>query len=291
MTRKQKKYVGYDYENLHDRLIDMVDEKEIDQVIDVTKGCIYETKTITSGVIREVEIYPTFLKRDIPNEFRIKKSKESKKNLNNETAKKYFIRKVNTNFTNRDYYITLVYLNKNLPKNHERAKKDMKNYIDRLNRIYRKKQIEAGVKESKIQKIKYMYVTEGSDTTRYHHHIVMNSVLSMDEVENEWKLGKRNNVRRLDPDELHLTGLAIYLSKDPKGKKRWSSSRNLKNPKITTNASKFSKRKINYMASYQYSIEEEVKKINPGYKFIDSRVYENKYNGKYYIYARMRKVN
>lgn len=42
----------------------------------------------------------------------------------------------------------------------------------------------------------------------------------MEVVEAQWTFGRRNNIRRLDPDEKWLTGLAEYLSKDPKGKKR-----------------------------------------------------------------------
>ncbi len=46
------------------------------------------------------------------------------------------------------------------------------------------------------------------------------------------------------PDDMHFTGLGNYLSKDPKGKKRWCCSKNLKDPDITRNLSKFSKKKV-----------------------------------------------
>lgn len=45
-----------------------------------------------------------------------------------------------------------------------------------------------------------------------------------------WKLGRRNQTRRLDYDENGLSGLAHYITKDPKGKKRWCASKNLKKP-------------------------------------------------------------
>lgn len=66
-----------------------------------------------------------------------------------------------------------------------------------------------------------MYVIEISKEGKgkYHVHMIMSSELSMDQVENCWKYGRRNNIRRIDPDEKHLTDLANYLSKDPKGKK------------------------------------------------------------------------
>lgn len=294
MRNKRQKYIGYDYERVHTRLIDEdTKESEIDQVIDVRTGCIYETKTITSGIVREIEIYPTFLKRDIPDEWRIQKCKKAQKKLDDKNARKYFVRKLNTNFEARDYYITLNYKNDSLPQDHDQAKRNIQNYIRKLNRMYKKKQINEGIPNSKIKKIKYMVVTEhaeGPKGIRCHHHLVMNSVLNMQEVEDAWKLGKRNNIRRLDPDELWLSGLAAYLTKDPKGKKRWSCSKNLKEPKITKNASKFSKRKINKLVKNQNLIKDEVEKANPGYLFVDSQILENEYNGKFYIYARMRKL-
>lgn len=290
MRKKNRKYVGYDYERLHTELIDC---NEI-EVMDVTKGCIYETKTITSGVIREVEIYPTFSKDEIPSEWKIKKDREAQTRFNDKRARKYFIRKINTNFGKGDYFVTLTYEKGKEPKAYEEAKKNIKIYIRRLNRKYEREKRGLGIQKSKIKRIKYIYVIEHSvekNKIRCHYHLIMNSVLPMEVVEAQWTFGRRNNIRRLDPDEKWLTGLAEYLSKDPKGKKRWVSSRNLKNPKLTVSASKFSKKKINNMTRYNHLIEEEMLKINPGYIFIGSEVRINKYNGKPYIYALMRKLD
>lgn len=102
MRKKNRKYVGYDYERLH---IELIDCNEI-EVMDVIKGCIYETETITSGVIREVEIYPTFSKDEILSEWKIKKDREAQTRFNDKRARKYFIRKINTNFGKGDYFST-----------------------------------------------------------------------------------------------------------------------------------------------------------------------------------------
>lgn len=290
MRKKNRKYAGYDYERLHTELIDC---NEI-EVIDVTKGCIYETKTITSGVIREVEIYPTFNKDEIPSEWKVKYDREAQTRFNDKRARKYFIRKINTNFGRGDYFVTLTYEKGKEPKTYEEAKKNIKTYIRRLNRKYEREQRSLGISKSKIKRIKYVYVIEHSVETnkiRCHYHLIMNSVLPMEVVESQWTFGRRNNIRRLDPDEKWLTGLAEYLSKDPKGKKRWVSSRNLKNPRLTVSASKFSKKKINNMTRYNHLIEEEMLKTNPGYIFIGSEVRINTYNGKPYIYALMRKLD
>lgn len=287
--KKNRKYTGYDYERLHTQSID---DYEV-EVIDVTKGCIYETKTITSGFIREIEIYPTFTKKEIPIDWKIKNDKEAQTRFNDKRARKYFIRKINTNFGEGDYFVTLTYAKGKEPKEYDEAVRNIKSYIRRLNRRYEKEQLKSGISKKKIQRIKYVYVIEFSEEKnkiRCHYHIIMNSVLPMESVEGEWKFGRRNNIRKLDPDDKWLTGVAEYLSKDPRGKKRWSSSRNLKNPKLTVSASKFSKKKINNLTKYNHLIEEEMKKLNPEYVFIDSKVYINTYNGKPYIYARMRKI-
>lgn len=285
MRDKKKKFIESDYERLHTRVFEAdIDEDEINQIIDVRTKCSYVTKTIDSGFVREVETYPTYLKSEMPKEWKIKKNKETQRNLNNKNAQKNFIRKINTNFADGDFFITFTYSNENLPKDHKQAKKDIQNFIRRIKRLISKKKLDV--------ELKYIYVTEhseGSKGIRCHHHMIMNSVLTMEEIEKAWKLGRRNNIRKLDTDELWLTGLATYLSKDPKGKKRWCSSKNLNEARITRNHSKFSKKKINNMVRFRDLVKEEMEKANPGYVFIDHEIYLNEHNGKPYIYARMRK--
>lgn len=285
MSKRKNKYIEYDYEKLHTRKIEVeLEENELDKILDVRNGCSYVTKTIDAGVIREVEVYPTYLRKEMPEEWRTKESKEARKNLNNKNAQKSFIRKINTNFKDGDYFITYSYSKEHLPKDHIQAKKDMQNLIRRLKRLAKKENKE----------LKYIYITEhseGKKGIRCHHHMIMNSVLSMDIVESAWKLGRRNNIRKLSTDNLWLTGLATYLAKDPRGKKRWCSSKNLKEPKIRKNLSKFTKKRINNMSRYQEYVRIEMEKANPGYVFIDHSIYINEFNGKPYIYTRMRKIN
>lgn len=293
-NKVRRKYIDSDYERLHTRLVEEEKcETELDSIVDVRSGCIYDTKTITSGIMREVEVFPIYLKKDMPEEWRSKQTKEAQKNLNNKNAEKHFIRLLNTNFHKGDYYLTLNYLDEYLPRDHHEAKKQMQKFIRRLNYLYQKEQLTNGVPKNKLKRIKYMFITEHSDINkiRCHHHMVMKSVLPIDIVEKAWKYGNRTKISFLSPDDMGLTGLATYLSKDPKGKKRWSCSQNLKKPHITRNLSKFSKKKANEMKNNQNIIKYEMEKANPGYIFVDATVYINEYNGMPYIYARMRKLN
>lgn len=287
MKNRWNKYIESDYEKLHTKRLDgNLEENEIDKIIDVRTGCSYVTKTVDAGLIREVETYPIYLKKDMPDEWKRRESKEARKNLNNKNAQKSFIRKINTNFVDGDYHITLPYDAEHIPSSHKEAKRDMQNYIRRLKRRIKKENIQ--------EELKYIYVTEHSETKkgiRCHHHLIINAILPRDIIEELWTHGKRIKSTKLHGDELHLTGLAMYLSKDPKGKKRWCCSKNLKKPKITRSHSKFTKKRINNMTRNQNLVKEEMEKSNPGYVYIDHQIYINEYNGKPYIYARMRKLD
>ena len=306
-SKKKNMYTELDFEKLIDRMnehqVTIDDEiitlNNIDQILDVRAKCIYETKTITSGPLREMEMYPLFSKKDVPEEFRVKGTTKSRKNLNNKNAVKYFIRKANTNFGKGDYYVTLNYTDKNRPKTYEEAKKHVMAYIKKLNYEFLKQQLKAEgkkltskIKKKNYKKIKYMYVIEISKEGKgkYHVHMILSSELSMDQVESCWKYSRRNNIRRIDPDDRHVTDLAEYLSKDPNGKKRWGCSKGLKEPVITT-SKKVSKRKIYNMDSNRNIIEEEMEKINPGYKLIEFEITKNKWTNMPYIHVLMRKID
>lgn len=303
--KKNNLYIELDFEKLIDRMAEhqvtidneVVSINNIDEILDARAKCIYETKTITSGPIREVEMYPLFPKKDVPNEFRIKNTKQAQKNLNNKNAVKYFVRKANANFGKGDYYLTLNWPNNKRPKDYEEAKKQVRAYINKLNYEYRKQQLReegkkltSNTKKKNYKKIKYMYVIEISKEGKgkYHVHMLLSSELPMDLVENSWKHGRRNNIRRIDPDEKHITDLAEYLSKDSKGKKRWGCSKGLKEPIITT-SKKVSKRKIFDMDRNHNLIEEEMKKLNPNYKLIKFEVKRNEWTNMPYIHVLMKK--
>jgi len=58
--------IEYDYENLYDVPIDTLKDKYIEELLRTNKiDHHYTTKTIQSGNQFEVEIYPTFNKKDI----------------------------------------------------------------------------------------------------------------------------------------------------------------------------------------------------------------------------------
>lgn len=202
-------------------------------------------KKITCGLYQEVDIIPRTdeAERTARRGSRKKKTRISRpqqRNLNEKNAKRYFLELGNGNFGKGDWYVTLTYKPKFQPRNIEEAEKNVTNYLKRLKYARKKKGVEP---------LKYILVSEykvnedGEFTTNIHHHLMMNgdvtNLFDRDDVENLWSRrvkgqGKKSlgfvNARNLQPNENGIEGLLKYLSKDPKGKKRWSSSRNLKVP-------------------------------------------------------------
>lgn len=201
----------------------------------------YREKRIYSGNMLEVEIYfITEWDRHRPRKekCKCKESSTKQKNLNNKNARKHLTRLVNANFTNRDIALHLTYDDKNLPGSEKEARRDVWNYIRKM-KNYRKK--------NNLPELKYIAVVEAPEEDgkkkRIHHHLIIDGAVDRDTVESMWRKG-RANADRLKADEYGYEALARYISKDPKGKKRWSASKNLKQPVIEVNDYKYSKRKV-----------------------------------------------
>lgn len=247
----------------------------------------YREKKIYSGKYLEIEIYP--ISKEQKNKSRVQKRKESRreqKNLNAKNAKKHLIRLANTNFTNKDLAVHLTYTNKYLPKSSEEAKKHVINYLRRI-KHYRKKH---GLSELKyIAIIEYKEQIEGEKEVRIHHHIIMSGGMDRDKVEDLWGKG-RSNADRLQEDEFGYTALAIYASKDPRGNKRWTQSRNLIQPTIAPpNDCKYSRKKVFELSKNQGN-KEDFNKLYEGYFFTDHKVTINEKTQAISIYIRMRKI-
>lgn len=220
-------------------------------------------KKITCGDYMEVDIIPRTLEaeRVIRRGTRSKKEKVSapkQQNLNQKNAKRYLVELGNGNFGKGDLHVTLTYSNEFRPETVEEAEKEVTNYLRRV--AYRRKKLG-------LSALKYILVSEyrvnddGEFTTKIHHHIIMNgdetNQLTRDDIEQLWSKrvkgkGKQQlgwaDADRLQPNENGIEALLTYLSKDPKGKKRWSSSRNLVRPFQRKNDFKYSNRKIEQLA-------------------------------------------
>lgn len=247
----------------------------------------YRVKTIRSGNMLEVEAYPIWATSGKRGKRSKGNSTEAQQNLNDKNTKKRLIRLVNTNFTDSDIWATLTYENGRLPADHQQAKKDMQNYIRRLKRWLKKNH---GTIE-----LKYIYVTEYENDekkgkVRVHHHIIYNFP-DRDIAEDLWKGGGRSQTRRLKSDDFGLEGLTRYITKDKKKdpSKRYTVSRNLKQPKVTIADSKMTRKRGEKIALQEICAEEVFEKMYKDYSFNDIEVKFSEFVSGAYLYVRMKK--
>jgi hypothetical protein len=138
-----------------------------------------------------------------------------------------------------------------------------------------------------------VYVTECSEKGRWHHHIVMDGDVDMDTVEAVWNLGKRNEIRRLQRDENGLVGMARYITKEKskKGKyqKTWCASKGLRKPKEKVNHYKTKQKDVDRIVKGDLNVCDHLMKwYGDKYDFAEAEVKYNTFNGRFYIYGRMR---
>lgn len=222
-------------------------EKAVKTVNNVDNFFYREKITYCGKKYIEVDIYPCWgkqLKNAKGKRKRKKVTAPAQRNLNDKRARIFFTQSANTNFGENDIHVTITYNNKYLPESLEEAEKIISNFFRRIS--YRRKKLG-------LPPLKYLLVNEQKKNGRIHHHIIMNGGLSRDEIESLWSKkvpgGKVEsfgyiNADRLQPDENGISALCEYLTKDPKGRKRWSSSQNLKKPEYLETDGKYKKREI-----------------------------------------------
>ena len=204
---------------------------------------------------REVDIIPRTEAAEVATRGKRGKKKKApvpkQKDLNDKNAKRYLVQLGNGNFHIGDLHTSCTYDADNLPETVEEAENIVTNYLRRI--AYRRKKL--GLDPLKyILVTEYKYSKDGQAIKRIHHHIIMNGGLDRDDVELMWTKARINwnktedpeyrasikqlgwvNADRLQMNENGIEGLCKYIVKDPQGKKRYSSSRNLERPEVSRN--------------------------------------------------------
>lgn len=285
----KRQYDNYDYEEAYKKQCENLQEWEMERLIREGKvNCLYRTSTYRSVNIQskttllESMVYPSFAqKADMPKTGKKRETSPSQSNLNDKNARRYLIRLASINFGKGDIWATFGWNNDCLPESTEAAKKDIANFIRRINRKRKKLGLE---------NTKYIYIIAVDEYTRPHFHILLSGDgIDRDELERMWGKCDRPNTRRIAPDDdFLLSGMATYITQNPHGTKRWCSSKNLKKPDEPKRSySKFKKAKVEKMAFDSELLKSEMEKAYPGYKFLDAEVRHNGINAAFYIYARM----
>ena len=289
----------WEFEGLFDAEIDPEDQSMLanfwkDEKTGIKIGHMgYRRRTTKAGNRIEAEVYPVFGRADRARARAAKKNAtpDAMKKLNTERAARRLIQLIEANFTEADVCLGLSY--EGTPPDDDRVRKDLRNLINKVKRIREKR----GLPE-----MKYIYAIGGDEMPsagysgkRPHVHFITNGGIERDELEAIWGNGTAN-CDRLQPNENGLEGLARYLMKqrfdrpEKKNAKKWSRSRNLKEPQRKTTDCKISNGRVKRIAfDFLSHAKETMEKLYPGYDLKDSRVYYSDVVDGVYIRCVMRK--
>ena len=247
----------------------------------------YKTRTIRMGEAVEVEAYPVY-SRAYPDAARMKervKSSRAQQRLNDKRAELHFRRKAEANFGRNDYFLTLTY--SGAAPSMEQAQRDFRNFVARVNRARKKKG---------LGPCRYMAVLEaGNRSGRAQHHVLIDGGLSREEIEGIWGKGYAN-AKRIDLSNNGLVPLAKYMLKSAgsearaKDRKRWTCSRNLKEPRVTESVHRVTKRQAARIAQdAELQGEGIFRKMYPGAELVELEVRRSDFLAGAYIFARLRR--
>lgn len=227
----------------------------------------YRVRTIKAGPRLEAEIYPVFGREQEKAARRAKANAtiEAQRRLNLERAKRYMVQLADANFTAEDISLTLTYAG--TPPEYNRALKDVKNFLNKTKRLRAKR---------KLSELKYIYTVEGNEDgekRRIHVHMLMSGGIGREELETLWAKGYAN-ADRLQPNENGLEGIARYMMKQQRNRRRWACSRNLKRPKTRTRDCKISNSRVKHIAyDFDNDAKQIMEKLYQRYHFVSSRVF------------------
>ena len=185
-------------------------------------------KKYITGDYMEIEMFNLSpCKRPVQRAAKRKESTPAQKKLNNKRRLRYFVRLVNSNFGRKDLAVELTFDEEHLPADKEGVLRELKNYIKRLKRAWKKSGRDPG-------EFKYIYVISDSagdgsgESVRLHVHMFV-SGMDRDLLEDKWHNGYVN-ADRLQLNEYGATGKALYYARQGKGERSWGSSTNLIKP-------------------------------------------------------------
>ena len=242
--------------------------------------CRYREKLVYAGDMIFGTVYATYRKSG-SRRGRFKETSEVQAKNNEKRSLEYLTWLLHTNFDKSGFAVHPTYENDVYPENEARFKKDMRNYLSRLKRIYDK----AG------RELKYIVIYAFSETGRLHFHLIVSGGVDRSAIEDCWGLG-RINADRLQFNECGVVDLSRYVfSQRHAGKRRWTASRNLKKPVERVNDYNYAARDLKEVKNSPQPHKFFADKY-PGYWLSEfPRVEKNGVNGSYYMTFVMYKPN
>lgn len=231
-------------------------------------------------------VYPEYRPPKGSRSKRSKPTSEVREHLNNENRKQYLAHLASTNFTERDYYITLTYNDAHLPDDLTSAKHELKNYIKRLQ--YKAKRNGLTIKALGV-------TGYGSKRKRLHHHLIVTGCFMPYEFIKAWKCtdGSSRGYVDICPLQFDQFGVAIdnllkYFYKHIEENRKlgikgvgYYRSRNLSEPVVKSRSGKLSHKQIDFARTYtDFTVFEQ---MHPDYALADVITFYNDVNGGYYF--------
>jgi len=188
--------------------------------------------------------------------------------------------------------LTEFYMARKLPWDVERVKKDARNFLAKLRRMVKKAagdvkgfrwilRIEEGVEPP-----------VGGLPPKYHiHALIEGPGLTRDAIEAAWWAHGGADTRYLDLRDDGSGRLSNYLTKQRRGGRWWSHSRNLKAPRARVSDRRMSRRRLSSVAAdVQRNGREIFEALYPGYRVVElPDVKYSDFMPGAYIYCRMRR--
>lgn len=279
------KRIGWEYE----ALFDAAGPTELERAFQVYPSEIrvgkmgYRVRTVKAGNQLDVDVYPLFGREQASRARKAMQhvTREAQKKINLRNAKRRIVQLVNHNFTEKDIALHLTYDN---PPDYDQCQKDVRNFMRRVKRLRKK----LGLPE-----MRYVYVIEDDEygtKKRIHSHIVMSGGIHREELEKLWARGYAN-ADRLQLNEQGLEGLARYMVKSQRNRKKWCCSRNLKEPQMRVSDCKLSNVKVKRIArGLPNEAKEVLRKAYPGYEYVNCEVLYSDFVDGVTIRAQMRRI-
>lgn len=199
--------------------------------------CRYKEKLVYAGDMIFGVVYGTFRKSGA-RRGKFRESSDIQKKLNERHAREQLTWLIHLNFDKTSYAISLTYDERWYPDSEGRFEKDIRNYIAKCKRIYKKAEAE----------FKYIVIKAFGEGGRCHLHIIMSGGVNRDDLENAWEYG-RTNADRLQFNHCGVVDLSAYLAGQRRvGARRWSGSKNLIKPVEKVNENRYTKREMKDIA-------------------------------------------
>ncbi len=195
--------------------------------------CKYKEKLIYAGDMIFGTVYGTFRKAG-KRRGKFKETSDTQARNNARRAENKLTEMIHANFDRHSAAVSLTYDEGWYPESEERFDKDIRNYIARVKRLYKKANAEC----------KYIIIKAFGEKGRCHLHIIFSGGVDRDDLESAWEYG-RTNADRLQFNAQGVIDLSKYLADQRHaGKRRWSGSKNLVKPIEKTNEHRYSKREL-----------------------------------------------